>query len=86
MIFQMMFQMIFNDHTRDCIPDGVQMMAMLILMGLTMIRSDQTINRQITQLISMEGFLILFLDGQDLPQIFLGYLDHLSLILFICKN
>ena len=50
------------------------------------IRSDQTKNAQINQLISMEGFLVLFLDGQDWPQMFLRYLDHLSLILFICEN
>lgn len=65
MIFQMIIQMIFNDRIPDCVPDYIQMMAMVILMGLIMIRSDQTKNAQINQLISMEGFLVLFLDGQD---------------------
>lgn len=65
MIFQMIIQVIFNDRIPDCVPDYIQMMAMVILMGLIMIRSDQTKNAQINQLISMEGFLVLFLDGQD---------------------
>lgn len=65
MIFQIIIQMIFNDRIPDCVSDYIQMMAMVILMGLIMIRSDQTKNAQINQLISMEGFLVLFLDGQD---------------------